>query len=814
MSTDKKLNSTELAFIDRNYYHGLIDSAYKKNLLSTTYFQVISLHGEGGIGKTRLLNESQKRMCDSRAVLISVKLEITSKDDLLDIFIKFRKALPKNHHYPLFDYAMLILWNSLNVSQLDNEFLSITKNSLFDFVKSTLDIGAGLHFGIPVGSLIDAICNRYDKIKSYYGKYEISKLLDDMACMETHELIEELPVLLGNDIHKTFLNKNLVFIIDSFKHYSSHLTDSISWLTSLIQNIGYGLFIVTSREEINWPNTIKHVVISKNLDKLPEAEVRKELLLKYRGYPKLVENIITVTECIPIYIDLAVKVIPECNLSVLQKEHFFFQHKEDIIHHFLIHLPEIERETIVVLAIVQIFDKAIFEHLVRDLNLAIAVYEFDNICNRSLIRNVEHDRYFYKTHDVISNNVSFAENQYKKGRIFESYLTFMHNRGYQLYSSIQMSMLFKHILTLCIRNSIFLTTETTEKILDIFFIIKESLIPFECDEITNFKDCDSLKNIYYFLKTLSEERQNSNLRLKWLEHINENSCNFGKHIKSYKLMKGYLQALCKSTRYLKETVEFINATLTTSEMREWYYGQTKIFLGDCYISYGKFKTGINELETYAKILPQLVGKENDLFQIIRHIAHGYRFNMMLEAAEKKYGSIIYGEGIFPTPLQKLYILTNLCETNCYFKAEKVLDICQEAMKLAQKFHDLKSKGKICYSLAIVWMTKKKYKRSRKFIRKSLIFNQEDGYLAGKLYAYMAQAYYEYALTHSVSSKTLRIIRNIQDKIQVYNYFCLPLILMSDDHSSLKNIEHQYEWIDYNKTVVEYCRFLKSLTVAK
>lgn len=810
MSVSEKINLIDLAFIDRDYYCDLINNIYKNILLDPTYFQVVAFHGEGGIGKTRLVNESKKKMCDTGTILISIKLEITSKDDLLDIFIKFRKALPPKKFYPLFDYAIIILWNSLNVSQLDNEFLSITKKSLFNFLKTVLDAGIGLYSGIPIGSFIDIISSCYDKIKSYYGKYEISRLLDNMTCMETHELIDKLPFLLGNDIHKNFLSTKLIFIIDSFKCYSSHLPDSNSWLTSLIQNIGYGFFIVTSREVIKWPDDMKQAVISKNLDKLPEKEVRKELIQKYKEYPYLVENIITVTECIPIYIDLAVKVINEKDSKLLQKKHFLFQHKEDIIHHFLIHLPKNEREAIIVLAIVQIFDKNIFEHLIKDLHLEIAVYEFGNICNRSLIRNVEYDSYFYKTHDVISENISFIENQYKKERIFESYLTFIHERGCQLYSSIQISMIFKHILLLCIRNNISLSIESTEKILDIFFVIKESLIPFECDEITGFKNCGSLKNIYCLLKALSEERKKSIVRLKWLETIDANSHNFGKHINSFKLMKGYLQALCKSTYYLRETVKSINDTLNISEAQEWYYGQTKIFLGDCCISYGEFKTGIHELKAYAKLLPYLFGKENDLFQVTRHIAHGYRFNMMLEDAEKEYGSIIYGDGIFPTPLQKVYILTNLCETNCYFKAEKVLKIYPEAMALANKFHDLKSKGKICYSLAIVWITKKKYKRARKLIRKSIMFNQYDGYIAGKLYAYMAQAYYEYAITHSILNRTLHIIKSLQKQIQVYGYFSLPISLMLNNYSNLKDIGEKYEWIDYDKTVMQYCLFLQSL----
>lgn len=92
--------------------------------------------------------------------------------------------------------------------------------------------------------------------------------------------------------------------------------------------------------------------------------------------------------------------------------------------------------------------------------------------------------------------------------------------------------------------------------------------------------------------------------------------------------------------------------------------------------------------------------------------------------------------------------------------------------MSNAFNDLKSKGKIYYSLAIAWLIKKKYKRARKYIRKSLYLNQQDGYLAGKLYAHMANAYYEYAVSHHISKNTLRIIRDILKKfkyIHILNY---------------------------------------------
>lgn len=812
-SSNKKQNKID--FIDRSYYRSLIDNSYKAIVKNPTDFKIIFLYGPGGFGKTSLLENCLKKMDDPKARPIHISLEITNKDDKLDILIKFRKALPKKHFYPLFDYAMQFLWNSLNTSQLDNEFLSFTKNSLWQFVKSGTDVAVTavtsiLPVGIATASLVDLLDEVYNKLKNLYGKHNIEHILDNIEYMQSHDLIDLLPQLLGMDIYRCFLKQTLVFVIDAYQQYSKQLICQSDWLVTLVQNIGYGLFVITSRENICWPDPIKQYVVPKSLSELPEKEVYQDLIKKFEHHPQLVDNIITVTGCIPIYLDLAVKSLDNNILAKHLSNNFYFKNKEDIVRKFLIHLSEDEQETIRTLAIVQIFNQEIFEFLVKDLHLPVSVLSFDYICNRSLIRNVEYDSYFYKTHQVISNNIGKITSPTSIQRIFKSYITIIGNRLIYSCTNFQVNMLFKHIIFLVINYDLSLSEEDVEKLLDIYFVVKESLLPFSCDEIQGFDLHESLRNIYFFLKALSEERKDSHVRLIWLNQICETSCKFGKHVKSFQLMKGYLKALCESSQYLKRIVDEINPTLSDIEKQEWYYGQTKIFLGDCNVSYGKFKTGINELQSYKLLLPKLIGKENDAFQVTRHIAHGYRFNMLLEEAETLYRSLIEGDDIIPTPLQKIYILTNLCETFCYFKPDELFKIENIAFTLADKLCDLKSKGKISYSRAIAYLHTKKYKLVEQNISDSISFNKDDGYRAGQLYAYMAQAYYEYARYGSVSKQTLDLITDIHYEIKVYGYFSLPLALMEKKYSQLNQIREEYEWLDFDKTVSIYMNFLDSI----
>ena len=63
----------------------------------------------------------------------------------------------------------------------------------------------------------------------------------------------------------------------------------------------------------------------------------------------------------------------------------------------------------------------------------------------------------------------------------------------------------------------------------------------------------------------------------------------------------------------------------------------------------------------------------------------------MDKADELYSDLIYNKNTLATSLQKVYILTNLCETNCYFNPDKVISIQKEALTLSNAFNDLKSK---------------------------------------------------------------------------------------------------------------------------
>ena len=75
---------------------------------------------------------------------------------------------------------------------------------------------------------------------------------------------------------------------------------------------------------------------------------------------------------------------------------------------------------------------------------------------------------------------------------------------------------------------------------------------------------------------------------------------------------------------------------------------------------------------------------------------------------------------------------------------------------------------------------------------------------------MAQAYLEYAQKKQLDPKTIRFIKDIQKKIEVYTCFNLPIALMMEDYSQFSEIKASQEWLDFYQTAVTYRHFLESL----
>lgn len=318
MSFNDIINKQTLEFEDRDFFFEEIKNYYQQMQYKKPFFKVVSISGMGGIGKTRLINElisviKKTYSNDPDQIILHITLEI-SGSDFFYALTKLRGEIKEV--CPLFDYAFLNYWKQTQISKLDSSFMSVFQNQWIEAINMT-----GSMFSIPIKSAsisLDIILQIVEKVftcvkEKYYANFfqKRSKKISDYS---VDELKECLAGFLGMDINRIFCEKNLCVFIDSYQRYPS--SNYVDWLMDLIEQANTGLFIVSGRETIAFPDKLGVHSKSYPLNALPM--VNAEQLLK-RYLPDLsnleINRILKVTECLPIYLDLAISTYKNIHIN-------------------------------------------------------------------------------------------------------------------------------------------------------------------------------------------------------------------------------------------------------------------------------------------------------------------------------------------------------------------------------------------------------------------------------------------------------------------------------------------------------------------
>lgn len=796
-------------FVDREEFFELVEeevAVYSNN--RNSYLKIISIFGMGGIGKSRFLKELSNTLEEQNNKEFKISyltLEIDNKNQLRSL-IRIRRHINKPCY--LFDYALLSLTEKNYIEKINDDFIDSLKTNIFTDLLTLIQesVGGFVPTGPSLNGTIELINEVIIKGKKQYakGKYkDIVLLLNELIEYSPKELLDVLPNLLGVDIKHNYKNNNckkMIFLIDSYEVYDKN------WLEELIFSIGVGLYIITSREKQKW-DSIDSFVCTIQMGEIPLPEARKYLYTYIpKNHKKIIEQILIATERIPIYLDLAISTMLKLNNyseEVLNK--ISFKDKSDIVQKFLDHLTYEEQNTILVLSLIDIFDENIFDHLVVDLNLPISKTQYNDFCSISIIDYIDENSHLKMFHDVFHINVSKITNYNVKHKVFSSYLYFIAKRGILLYSNEDLCILFNNLIHLIQINDIFLSVKEIENFLDIFFVLYEN------NYNINLEDCSHSKNniLFSFLNAVKVFRKDIKQSYYYFEKIKGKESELGKHKNSFYAIYYYVKSISGKYQIADDKFISFNKLLDDSSILDWYYGKIKIYYNDLLMLKGKFKSSVVGFEEYKnEIIPYSSLKTDDIFECIKQIGHCYRFNFELTKAEKEYTELWNDyEKILPF---KCYLLTALCETNCYFNSKYVIDNYQDALKLTESIGQTRSYAKILYSIGIAEIVNGKYEKAIKHINDSININNEIGYKAGSFFAMIAKSYYYYSIDRTLSPEWIFELERTVSEINVYRYLMLPVYLMIDDTDKIERIQNENEWMDWNKTITNYKRFISLL----
>lgn len=797
-------------FINRTEIREKLLETYRLfNVDNSNLFEIYSIYGFGGMGKTHLLKFLNAKFTETlpKNLLIYISFEIQENSQMLYGLMKLRKAF--GHSCPIFDYAVLCYWDREHIERLNDDFAKLLKNDiLYSFGDLILNFVLPSNFPMPSFGDLHAIIN--DGTRKWKNA-KIRNELQTIQDMDSIDILDSLPYFLAEDI-KAYMqqsNTNFIFIIDSYQQ-SRPYSESAEWLFTFINTLQKGFFIITGREELLW-DPINYVIHQLRLESYPPDEAR-EFLKKRISISRMdiIDTIIQSTDCIPIYIALALDVYEkEQNIStdcLISKSKF--KDRNMLVKHFINHLNQNWQNMILTLAVIRIFNNRIFDFLIDDLNLPCSKMDFDDIVQISLLSYTECTDELYKIHDVFCENAITVLKNNSKAKVFRSYLKFLAKR--EIYSQLVMGQvssavtLLKNIINIEINlnPSLSLGVKDFEATIDIFFMVSSTratiVLPKPAEKYNS-----EINDLLYLMNAVLYEKENTFKTVKRLNNI-KNPKNFGKHFISYNILLKYALALRGDYTQLKNYLETLESAFCDSDKMEWYYLKTYIYLIDYYIMEGKFKKAYSYIAGKEELISGDIYDIDNFFLIKRLEGHMWRFNYQFDKAAKTYQLLM--DQYEDIQSLKVYLLTNMCETKCFVDPQYVIDHFHEALAYTKQFHNMKNEAKLYYSRGIAYTLMQNYKQAIRDIEKSIQINKNDGYKSGALFAYMAKVFYEYATKGDITKRTYEKIKALISKIKVYDFLLYPIYLIKDELDKVPVVD----WIDRDVTTIQCEQFLNQL----
>lgn len=798
-------------FVDRTEIRGkAIEACGNMEDNPKTYFKVIDIYGIGGIGKSRLISELKSELKNKLSAmeskLVAVSFEIEGRQQVLRNLIQIRRAFKDS--CTVFDYALMTYWDKAGcIEQLDNQFMyQIRANFLTGLAETIGSLGLSIFPDLPTVPSINDIFEYIGILIQKGQQFPLRNQLKAISQLEPQELIEKMPQYLGFDIERLTGKAPcaLVFLCDSYQQ-SVPYNESKEWLMDLIAIIHRGLFIITGREKLRWDDPQKDI-LPYHLQSFPE-DVARSHLKKYipLASEEIVNEILLSSQCVPLFVDMAIDVYQREENTGKFADLTYFKNRDQLTQRFIYHLPEKWHSILFVLSVVGIFNRDIFLYLGKELACSCPMEDYEEIVSTSLSNYIEQTQGLVKLHDVFCYHATQILTDSYKRDVWHYYLKFIHARGAgssEGNAQGALLTLFLNLLQRCSELKLRITVQETEWLIDIFFQIMDTRTFFEPPS-PGSGGTEELNDLYLVLNAVIYEKVNTNETINLLSQV-KHPDHFGKHEKSYSILLLYSKSLlgCYSDFY--SALEEMDQKLERSDRVYWYYPRIKMYIADYLLMAGRFRTALQNLfEMQNNEL-----SDDMLFQSARAIGHIYRFNMALELAERTYR--IEREKFLASINSRVYLQTNLCETYCFFDLEQFDLFYENTLKDALKLGNLKNLGKLYYSKAIVLACKGQFNQAYTEVQRSLGVNKRDGYQSGELFAYMARAYCDYAKYGAVQMATREKIELLLTQNGVYQFFRLPLHMMSGEQRAIEDSREEYEWLDFDQTVSQYSKFLKRL----
>lgn len=618
-------------------------------------FSLLEVVGPGGVGKSRLLRElrdSTKERVTSPERVIWVPLSTERTAGASGPLSRIRNEF--GGHCLLHDTALLSYWNAV-MQPLRVETSDSLANSLP--VRFLQEGGKAAGVPLPLGFGLDLLSfarKKWAQAKLYDAEeFEVIDELRD----DPEELLKLLPQLLASDIARSLEPyEQLVVFYDNYeKQKQKTIAAKAPWLRTFLGNLRLGVHFISSRERLRWDDfEIAEAITPLPVEPLPEAESR-ELIHAQRADldDTAVERMLRTSRRLPLLLKSVVSggKAPETG--------------SDPIDHQLSHLEEPQRNMVIAMASIQIFDRELFEHIARELQLGVEVLAFDDFCTSFYVEELP--PLLHKTHDLYTEFVHESESAApRRRRALEAVSECLLRRCLR-HRPCEVSALLQ-ILAATVTGW-YSVPDPPESAVDA--LIDAGYLLYDAGhwrEIGSLPVSESMPDhpvsvAAEFLAALASRRTDGVGRARELfAALGGRISLLGRHRESAELETAYLEELSGDYRLARERFVDLAGRIDRFDPTSRLHVRSRLYLADMQIMDGDLEAGGRLLlESYeAELLSDF-----DWAELVRHRGHALRFSFLFEPAVDLYLRARRAAKKLELASLEAKLWTNLAEARCW-----------------------------------------------------------------------------------------------------------------------------------------------------
>lgn len=785
-----------IRFVNRTDELRQVDAHFSALLEDPGHFAVFETHGIGGAGKTTFLRELQRRAeakgghrhvvrasLDGEASTTAIgPLRVIRREVGIDCF--------------LFDAALVTYLDA--VGQFHTEEAA---DGVESWLFKSIELGGSLAaLPLPVSYAVSVYrsLTRETKKRLRYDQSEF-EAIDDMR-FDPAALRECLPRLLGLDIARRLdvTQGSLIVFYDGYeKQANATLLAKSPWMRRLIAALGRGVHVIGTRKSLEWPReedlpTVQCV----RMEGLPDDDSRA-LLKDGLGEvsPEVEARLLKASRRIPLLLRASIQAYSKRAGDGTIRVAELPDSAESTLGHLFNHLTVDRRQAAVALAAIQVFDRGLYDYLIRSLHLPVSGLDFAEVMSSLFVEEVGDG--LYKTHDLLTDvarrSVADADLR-EEGLAAAGRYLIVRCEGRGLGSQLAVLPLFRAVLDgWCSLETV--APDSVETLVGAAYLLNDSGYWHELASMA--AECEvepdhPVAVVLGLFRGLAARRSAGVDRaIEILDALAPRLGSLGAYRLSAEVEIAYLNELAGD--YKRARVEFEQLDRQANPFDPFNRGQlrSRLYHGDMLIMDGRLQEGSQILaDAYEKVGARA---PLDWAELVRHRAQALRFSFMLEDAAELCEQALRAAADAPAMVAKLR--TNLAELYCWHEPERALETADLSTEANARLGNRIELAKCDAVRGIALSKLGRFETAEETIDRAASEAAEIGYPAGVVFALQARS-----VTHALAGdidalaiSTEELDRAVE-KLGTYRHLRVASAWIAGDDSRFVDTAIDVDWL--------------------